>query len=180
MRYLIPLLTAGALLLGCEEAPVDEGEILLADDFDDENDAQGARDFDGFTHWDVTRGSVDLRGNGLDDVLPGDGLYVDLDGGEEDAGTLISKRVFELVPGRYRLELDVAGPSAGEPDGVLVSVRDVLLERIELEAGEAPTTIRFSFDVETTTVADVEVSGSGDDDDGVLLLGVMLERRPDR
>ncbi len=52
----------------------------------------------GFANWDVLDGFVDLIGNGFFDLLPGNGLYVDLDGSTGDAGKLISKTTFTLDP----------------------------------------------------------------------------------
>jgi hypothetical protein len=66
--------------------------FLLNDDFDTENSSIGLLDYSRFSNWIVTRGSVDLIGNGFYDFYPGNGLYVDLDGSTNEGGKLESKK----------------------------------------------------------------------------------------
>ena len=64
----------------------------------------------GFIHWEVVDGTVDLAGPGWWDLLPGNGLYVDLDGTTSDAGTMVSRQSFLFEPGReYTLQFELAG-----------------------------------------------------------------------
>ena len=62
--------------------------------------------------WDVARLCVDLHGPGSIDPMPGNGLYIDMDGsfvprrvGWNSAGRLESKETSACNPGTYKLEL---------------------------------------------------------------------------
>jgi tartrate-resistant acid phosphatase type 5 len=104
-------------------------------------------DFFGFTNWDVTRGCVDLVGEGLSgvrlmDVLPGNGLYVDLAGTEQTVALptpfgdrnarIESKTAFSFTEGKeYKLSFYMAGwnvstPATGTPFNVEVEVENML------------------------------------------------------
>lgn len=67
--------------------------------------------YDSFVEWDVT-GVVDLVGNGgvaLFDLLPGNGLYVDL-AGSAGLGAIASKQTFEFASAStYKLTVSLAG-----------------------------------------------------------------------
>lgn len=81
----------------------------------DEMVAEGALDYSAFDHWTVSDGSVDLIGNAFLDLLPGNGLYVDLRG---VGGRMVSRVPFSLTAGhQYRLTLTLAGNQreAGTP-----------------------------------------------------------------
>lgn len=71
----------------------------------------GQLDYDGFINWDVTDGHVDLIGSGFFDLLPGNGLYVDLAGSTSPfMGTLTSKVAYTIESGKqYRVSLYMAG-----------------------------------------------------------------------
>src|SRR5690349_6931502 len=104
MRVLMHLLYRTGLVLGVlacgmsagcgknQAAPslvnVDPATVLFSDNFDSENSGRGIFDWTTFANWNVLGGCVDLHGNGLFDVQPGNGLYVDLDGSCESGGTI--------------------------------------------------------------------------------------------
>lgn len=73
--------------------------------------AQGKLDYSDFTNWNVVDGHVDLLGNGFFDVLPGNGLYVDMAGSTAPyKGALVSKVAYSLTSGHtYRLAATIAG-----------------------------------------------------------------------
>ena len=50
-----------------------------------------------------------MHGNGLFDVQPGNGLYVDLDGSCGAGGSIETKQSFTLAPGNYILEFYLSG-----------------------------------------------------------------------
>ena len=81
--------------------------IVFSDNFNGENFGNGALDFNTFTQWTVTGGTVDLIGNGYFDYFPGHGLYVDLDGSTHQAGLLSTQVSFG--PGSYVLKFDLGG-----------------------------------------------------------------------
>lgn len=67
--------------------------------------------FDNFDNWTV-EGRVDLIGSCpasvLDDLIPGNGMYVDLVG-SPGTGTLTSRDTWSLPTGTYRFSIDIAG-----------------------------------------------------------------------
>ncbi len=92
--------------------------ILLNDDFNSENLGTGwAGNYTSFSNWIVTDGYVDLAGYGSWDFLGTGspyGVYVDLDGSNNKAGTLRSRTDFILAPGTLLLQFDLAGSQRGE------------------------------------------------------------------
>jgi len=159
---------------------------ILFEDFDTDNAGIGALNFDGFANFNVTDGTVDLipLPSGEFDFLPGNGLYVDLEGTSADPGLLASNPI-ALGAGQYNLSFDLAGSQ--RPDGsntvtirvygnldpsygaaVVVLPADFPFTQLNipftLAAGD---TIRFSF------------SNSGVDDQGALLDNVALETVPE-
>lgn len=95
---------------------------IFSDNFDTENGGVGITNYNGLTNWTVTNGTIDLIGNGYFDFLPGNGLYIDLDGSSFDAGDMMSMNIF-LSPGSYTLYYDLAGSqrSASPVDAVNVT-----------------------------------------------------------
>jgi len=110
LNYLKSLLCAG----GCSVA----GNTYVA---------TPKRDYHEFANFEVTQGKVNLIGPGLLDLLPGNGLYVEMSEGE--AGGLIrTSAPISLVSGRtYRVSFTAAGnqrsPAPGQ--GIKVFVREI-------------------------------------------------------
>lgn len=73
--------------------------------------ATGSLNFCALTEWQVSDGHVDLLGNGFLDLLPGNGLYLDLAGASAPhKGKLQTKASVTLENGKeYRLNLRLAG-----------------------------------------------------------------------
>lgn len=108
--------------------------------------------FDNFTQFDVTQGLVDLIGNGLWDVQPGNGLLVDLQGsgaggvpppGEDfGLGQITSKEAIELAfeDGKdYSFAIDVGGSSRGSGTWTIrVRVGDGVDELITITDAATP------------------------------------------
>lgn len=117
--------------------------------------SHGELSYKGFKEWDVD-GDVDLIGKGAPsgqqfyDLLPGNGLYVDLAGsGPPWKGTLVSKRTFKLETAIvYRLQLKLAGNQRlnASPYTVRVTVGDLLSEDIEITDWQQPFTT-YSYDI---------------------------------
>jgi len=152
------------------------GGALLEDNFDSENNAQPVLNFAGFTNWDITNGTVDLVGPGLFDILPGNGLYVDLDGSSQNAGRMESKTTFSLLPGAYELQFDLAGNQnrAFGPDTVVVSLGPVFNEEITLEPDVPLTTFTRNLIVTEATDAKLVFDHAGGRNIGLLLDNVSL------
>ena len=77
----------------------------------DTMEATPSLDYAGFANWDVIGGTVDLKGPGLFDLIPGSGLFVDLAGTTLPClGRMVSKTPFSLTSGHsYRIAVDLAG-----------------------------------------------------------------------
>ena len=153
--------------------------VLLDDNFDTENSGSGTLNYAGFTNWDVSNGTVDLIGNGYFDYLPGNGLYVDLDGSTYDAGRMTTKTSFTFEPGfTYELRFDLAGNQRdGSTEQVLVEVGGgVFYETFSLGQYEPFTTFTRLFTVGTATSATLSFEGAGYDNLGMMLDNVKLTR----
>lgn len=76
-------------------------------------EAEGALNYTGFANWNVLFGEVDLFGPGLFDLLPNNGLYVNMESilfPNQNKTAIQTKNSFNFVTGKtYRLSLLVAG-----------------------------------------------------------------------
>lgn len=164
-------------------SPVGDG-VLLRDGFDGENREQPVLMYDGFAHWRVEEGTVDLIGAGSDwDFQPGHGLYVDLDGDRPDGrrfepGVLVSRDALPLARGVYELSFLLAGSQRGDENTVEVRLGDVFRERITL-AGDAPfQRVVRRIPVRRAQQARLSFDNAGADGYGLLLDDVSLRRVP--
>jgi hypothetical protein len=126
-------------------------------------------------NWNVTRGSVDLLGNGLFDFFPGNGLYLDLDGSTLAAGKLESKNTYSFNAGdTINLDFKLAGSQRGGTDTVTVSLGSLYNEVFTLPSANPFTTITRSFTVSSATSAGLIFDHAGADNNGLLLDNVVL------
>jgi len=137
--------------------------------FDDFNSYSAGIPWTAVGNWTVTSGSVDMVGEGTAwDLLPGNGMYVDMDGTTLEAGTLQSVDI-SLEAGDYVLFFDVAGnhriPGI---DGLLVE-----LSGIFPTLGPAPipsnldfTTLTIPFTVASATTTSIIFGCTGGDNVG--------------
>lgn len=155
-------------------------DLLLADDFNGENDGRYQLNYVAFANWEVVDGSVDLVGTApFDDFLPwSQRMYVDLDGTTKEAGTLRSRKRFQLRPGTYRLEFKMSGtPRPNQfANTMFVSVGDVFRERVTLESYAPLQVYARRFRVSSRTTAHVEFQHLGGDDYGIFVDDVRFER----
>jgi len=150
--------------------------ILYFDDFNAEHGKVGALNFTGFSQgWAVTKGSVDLIGNGFYDFFPGSGLFIDLDGSTGQAGTLSKSLTFESGVG-YLLSFDIGGNQRwGDSDSVNISVETLLPTRtVRMKPLDALTHLEFYFTGDGKTHA-LTFEGLGGDNIGLLLDNVKVE-----
>jgi hypothetical protein len=155
---------------------VDTNTVLLSDNFDSENGGAGVFNWTSFTNWNVLAGCVDLHGNGLFDVQPGNGLYVDLDGSCATGGTIESKTAFTLQPGNYVLEWFMAGNNRIDTaDTVNVSIA-TYQEQFVMQPKDKFALRSRSFSVSTTTNARIRFENLGGDGRGALIDLVRLRR----
>jgi hypothetical protein len=145
--------------------------------FDDFDSYTAGIPWPGEVNWTVTEQSVDLIGAGTSwDLLPGNGLYLDMDGSTGNAGSIESINI-ALAPGDYILSYDVAGNHRnGGNDSVNILIGGGSLLNATTMAGEnAPfTTVSLPFTVATATSATIIFDGIGGDNVGVLLDNVAI------
>ena len=121
-------IVAAALALACGSLGA---QTLFFDDFNDE--IRGLTRTP--TGWTLLNGTVDIIGSGpsgmLFDAWPGNGYYIDLDGGTNNAGLLASPALSFAAGTTYELSFDLAG------------------------SGIAPNTMFYGIDFNSTTAMDV-------------------------
>jgi len=151
--------------------------LIFQDNFDLENSSAGMKNYFGFSSWSVT-GAVDIIGNSYFDLLPGNGLYVDMDGSKlGTAGTMTTKSYFSLDPGTYTLSFKLAGNQRdGNAEQVLVSVGDYLSETYSLPMSTGFTRFTETFEVINSTLVSISFQGSGGDKIGMLLDDIIFEK----
>ncbi len=178
----VVLISLSALtVLGLSISQPVAAATLLEDNFDAENSGTGTLNYSGLANWDVTDGSVDLIGNGFFDYLPGNGLYLDLDGTTGNAGKLESKTTYSFNPGDIvELKFNLAGSQRGDTDSVTVSLGSLLNEVFTLNSLPTSfTNITRSFTVASATNAELVFDHlSGGDNSGLLLDNVKLSVNP--
>jgi hypothetical protein len=156
----------------------DPETVIFFEDFDDENDGEGVNNWTDFQQWNVITGCVDLHGNGFNDVVPGRGLYVDMDGTCNRAGTIETKETFTLVPGdRYLLEYWLAGNQRRDaPDSLDVTLGGAFQQRHVLPRREDFKLHSHMITVADTTQARLRFRHYGNDNEGALLDLIRMRR----
>ena len=143
--------------------------------FGAENGGSGVLNYGGFANFNVTKGSVDLIGNGFFDAYPGNGLYVDLAGSTNQFGALTTKAIF--APGTYTINLSLGGPIYnGITDGANVSWGEGPGLDFTL-AGLATSDYAFNatlLNSEAFTITDLGLSGNANI--GSTLFGFQVSR----
>lgn len=163
---------------------------IFSDNFDSEPGA--SLNYTGFANWTVTNGSVDLIGESSSwDYMPGNGLYVDLDGSTFEAGVLTSRDAFDFLPGYvYTLSFDLAGANVRDAEGnyieayqqentVTVSLGEIYTGVFTLPYDQPFTTYEYEFTVESSMCANLSFSNDGGDNVGLLLDNVEIDDPPE-
>ncbi|MEE8487807.1 MAG: hypothetical protein V3S56_06535 [Gemmatimonadota bacterium] len=155
---------------------------IFRDDLDSENGGMGQQNYTGWAQWNVTEGCVDLHGPGSIDPLPGNIVYVDMDGSCANgtgttAGTMETKQSFILDPGDYTFEMLMAGNSqVSQVDTMTVRIGTVLNRQIVLN-WTAPLVLQeFNFAITVGTTETIELIHAGGDDQGILIDAIRLRR----
>lgn len=175
-KWKIAALVLSTILL--VTSPVFAG-VIFYDNFDSENGGVGVLNYNGFANWAVSGGTVDLIGNGYFDFLPGNGLYVDMDGSTGNAGMMTSN--FILNPGSYTLEFDLAGNhrnTATEQVTVQVNL-GFFSKTYTLSQSDPFTHFNEDFTVPASMTASLSFEGVGGDNIGMLLDNVKLSVVPE-
>jgi hypothetical protein len=150
---------------------------IFFDDFNSENNGVGELNYTGFANWTVEDGTVDLIGNGFHDFLPGNGLYVDMDGSKNNAGKMITSQPISLQAGTYELSYELAGNQRDtQPETVYVEVYVGIFSTSHSLAKDAPFTL-FTQQFTLASAQDITISfeGAGGDNIGMLLDNVKIE-----
>jgi len=153
--------------------------VVFQDDFDSET---LVFNYTNFANWTVSDGSVDLVGAGFNDILPGNGRYVDLDGTTFNAGILTSTSI-NLNPGNYKLSFKLGGGARSNinpdnEDTVDVSVGSFYSESFTLAITDPLTTYSRAFTVNSQTSASIVFDHAGGDNFGIFLDNVVLTSVP--
>ena len=163
---------------------------LLQDNFDTDNGGSYALNYTGFSKWDVTAGSVDLIGVGSPwDFFSGtNGLYVDMDGSTNQAGTLTSKGSWTLMPGvDYTLQFDLAGSQRDLPPRLPDDTVDVQVGlgsyyqtyTLHYDAPLQTIIAHFAMSQVETGAVHLSFAGQGGDNVGLILDNVKLTATPE-
>lgn len=175
------LLVALVLLLAVGAAPA-SADTLFFDNFDGEHGSAGILNYTGFANFSVSDGTVDLIGNGYFDFLPGNGLYVDLDGSTNNAGVMLSHPI-ALIAGYYEFSFDLAGNRRNYAEDIV----DITVFRDSVAMGMMTayltSTMGFGahaigFHFQTPGVFTFSFANQGGDNVGALLDNVKLTGTP--
>ncbi|MEM1330993.1 MAG: hypothetical protein AAGG07_10560 [Planctomycetota bacterium] len=177
-----PLGLCASLALLSSSAQAHAQTIVFSDDFDAENGGVGRLNYEGFAQWSVSDGALDLIGGGQSDFLPGNGLYLDLDGSlaNPDAATLTSLAL-DLVAGRYELQFDLSynAEFASMRASDLLDIRVAglglrSLTSVEGLSQDAFTPTVIGFDLEQATRGSIVFDHLGGDNGGFIIDNVSL------
>jgi len=155
---------------------------IFRDDLDAENGGVGQQNYTAWSQWNVVEGCVDLHGPGSIDPLPGNVVYIDMDGSclngtGTTAGTMETKMSFIIDPGDYTFEVIRAGNNqVSQVDTMVIRIGTVFNRQIILD-WTAPLALEsFDFSVSASTTETIELIHSGGDDQGILIDAVRLRR----
>ena len=153
---------------------------IFSDDFNTENGGvanSGTLNYNSFANWTVSGGTVDLIGNGYYDFLPGNGLYVDMDGTSSNAGIMTTN--LNLNAGTYILSFDLAGnQNNSNSEQVDVKVGALFSDSYSLSQNVPFTTFTEFFNVVTPGIYSLSFEGIGGDNVGMLLDNVSVSTIP--
>lgn len=151
--------------------------IILKNDIDDENGGVAEKNVTNLTDWNVTRQCIDLHGPGSTNPLPGNGLYIDMDGSCDQAGRIETKTTYPLAVGTYKLDLVLAGNNQNFPtDTMTVSVGTVFSQQVIMQENDPFGLYTFDFTVSTATSGKIVFDHRGGDQQGILIDAIQLRK----
>ena len=164
---------ASALLLSVSA----QAGIIFQDNFDSEGTQTSHLNYNGFTNWTVSDGTVDLVGmpNGWGiDCVGGTGKCVDLDGSNRNAGVFTSTSI-ALAAGTYVLSFDISGNQRNNTnDGTSVTLGGFFDQAFSLNGNDPWQTVTHQFVVTNDTSDSIIFNHDGGDNIGIMLDNVML------
>lgn len=166
MHILRTLLAVGITLAHTSAA----GAIIFQDNFDGNLPGLSVVPKGG---WTVSNGTVDIHGPGFFDLVPGNGLYVDLEG-TKNAGVL--SHTFNLTtPATYTATYTLAGSRLFFDPVNIVDVQfGSATSTHRLLADDGPSTYSLTFLPSAPGAATLTFSNQGVDDWGAFLLDVTV------
>jgi hypothetical protein len=170
-------LTIALLPLSAQASPI------FVENFNTENGGVGALNYGSFANFAVSSGTVDLIGNGFFDFLPGNGLFVDLDGSTQNAGVLTSGPI-ALGPGSYILSFALAGNHRGGSESVDINIFGGLnasyaFVNLVKGAFDPFATVSVAFSVLANDSVQFNFANAGGDNIGALLDDIELTAVPE-
>ena len=183
------ILVAVALVMFGLMPGVSQAAPIFSDNFDGENGGVGdVLNYGGFANWAVGNGTVDLIGvGGSFDLIPLNGLYVDLDGTTNQAGIMQSTALLGLVAGTsYTLTFDLAGSQRGDSNTLTYGIETDGLPGLDHSVTLGPVGSGVPFGpislIFTPTApipgAFIQFGQSGGDNIGLLMDNVALNFTP--
>lgn len=127
--------------------------------------------------WAVYNGTVDLIGTGFNDILPGNGNYIDLDGSTSNSG--IFHHNINLTGGiTYTLSFDLAGSQRGSIETANINFGNVSTW-VTLDGSAPLTTYNLSFTPAISAEYGINFENLGGDNVGLLLDNVSVSVVPE-
>jgi len=168
-------LSAAILTLACTSA---NAGLIFSDNFDSEAGGAGnsSLNYNNFSQWSVTDGTVDVVSNGGWGITcaGGAGKCVDLDGSTSNAGTFSSNSI-TLAAGEYTLSFDISGNQRNSVnDAMGVSLGGFFNEDFTRSGSLGWETIVRTFTVTTETTNSITFNHAGGDNIGIMLDNVSL------
>lgn len=164
---------ATAMALTVVTATSAPAAVLFSDNFDAETAGLNGTP----SNWSVTNGAVDIIGNGFFDFYPGNGLFLDMDGSQSDAGRIETKATFDLSASEtYRLTFNYGRNLSltGNPDTLSFGIGS-FFDSISIPAFERTPFSFASYDFTTSASgARLFFEADGGDNGGPVLDNVVL------
>lgn len=154
--------------------------VIFQDNFDSEAGAPGqsSLNYNSFTNWTVSDGTVDVVSNGGWGIncVGNTGKCVDLDGSSGNAG-IFTSTALTLTAGEYLLSFDISGNQrGGAADNLLVTLGGFFNDSFSLSPLDPWVTVTHSFTVSSTSSNSFIFNHAGGDNVGIMLDNVSLVR----
>ncbi len=175
MRKVKMWLAVGLMLSVFPTFVIAEQIMLFSDDFNTEV-GSNILNYDSFTNWDVSDGTVDIIAQGGYGIscAGGVGKCVDLDGTTYDSERFVTKQNFNLLPGIYTLSFAVSGNQRWSSDTLTVSLGNVYSETFIKTATDPFEIVSRTFSISNASTGHIVFENAGGDDVGMILDNVSL------